>query len=55
MTIGNIIGAIIIMVGGFAMALFLFIFENIASTTGFGGWLMNAYNYRVEEEDALLY
>ena len=43
-----------IMVFGFGMALCLFMLEKLTYKIGFGGWLMNAYNYRVEEEDTFL-
>ena len=43
--------AIFVMVCGFTMALFFFIIEKITSKIGYGGWLMNAYNYRVELDE----
>ena len=49
MNVGNVISALIIIVGGFSTAVALFMTELITAKAGVGTRLMNFYNYRVEE------
>ena len=51
MNVGNVISALIIIVGGFSTAVALFMTELITAKAGVGTRLMNFYNYRVEERD----